>query len=229
MTTVKYARGFDQPLDSLVVNGLQQTTTTETKVTWESLSNFYTLTVHGKDLALANGSFTVGTIDKVTFRDANDNLLATVKGDFDATDLGKYVNTGGLDDALLSGNDKVTGSEGEDYLLGLDGADKIIGGNGADELSGGRGHDILIGGRGADTFDFFQKSGDYKGDGHDVIADFDAVGSHGHHDYLRVIDYQSITQSGHDTVISFADGETLTLLDVKRSDVTDADFLPVMM
>ena len=64
------------------------------------------------------------------------------------------------------------------------------------------------------------------GDGHDVVRDFDASGGGNNQDYIGVesLNDFDIVKDGNNTVIEFESGDTLTLLDVRKSQVTDADF-----
>lgn len=77
------------------------------------------------------------------------------------------------------------------------------------------------GGSGSDTFYFETKSSNYAGDGHDIITDFkdgeDLIGNA----YDFVLD---IHKDGKNTVIEFEGGGTFTLLNVKASSITEADF-----
>ena len=70
------------------------------------------------------------------------------------------------------GNDRVDGGGGNDKLIGRNGDDTLVGGEGMDTLIGGRGVDRQKGGLGADTFVFnsFRESG--VGEARDVILDF---------------------------------------------------------
>ncbi|MFJ4375085.1 calcium-binding protein [Pseudomonas japonica] len=75
----------------------------------------------------------------------------------------------GVDDVLvgLDGNDRLYGLGGNDTLSGGAGNDELYGGEGADTLEGGAGNDYLDGDRGSDLYRFG------RGDGQDVIRDFD--------------------------------------------------------
>ncbi|MDB5554889.1 MAG: Alkaline metalloproteinase [Rhizobium sp.] len=131
---------------------------------------------------------------------------------------------GGSADDTMIGN-KVTNSlsafGGDDTLRGGGGNDKLLGGIGLDLLNGGTGKDRLTGGADVDLF-FFQ-----RGYGRDVITDFDAKGGDGLQDFIQIVEGAKfdIERNGHDTVIDFGKGSTLTLLDVKASQVTEADFV----
>lgn len=66
------------------------------------------------------------------------------------------------------GNDKLYGGAGGDFLSGGAGSDFLNGGAGVDKIQGGKGDDVLIGGDKSDRFVF------KKGDGHDILKDFEA-------------------------------------------------------
>lgn len=68
------------------------------------------------------------------------------------------------------GNDFLDGGLGNDTLRGGDGNDYLIGSFGNDTLQGQAGNDRLVGGGGQDLFII------QRGDGDDVIGDFDGVG-----------------------------------------------------
>lgn len=104
--------------------------------------------------------------------------------------------------------------------------DNVITGNGGNNtLIGGKGNDILTGNGGNDLFVVG------KGDGSDVITDF-AVNGAGR-DMIRLdglgfnafSDVKAVmSQLGADTVINLGNGATLTLRNVKASDLTASNF-----
>lgn len=113
-------------------------------------------------------------------------------------------------------NNVLTGNAGNNLLQGLAGNDTISGGLGNDTLVGGEGDDKLTGGEGADVFRFA------KGSGHDVITDFgfggrDAIDVQA---YLKAGLKPVVHDTGHDTVISFGTGETITLTGVDAHHVS---------
>jgi serralysin len=110
-----------------------------------------------------------------------------------------------------------TGNALDNSLIGNVGSNHLYGGAGNDTIDGGAGDDFLSGGLGADTFIF------RAGFGHDVITDFSAT----QQDMLnlsglRALGAPTISQIGHDTMIAFADGETISLIGVTA---TDPNFL----
>jgi Ca2+-binding RTX toxin-like protein len=125
-----------------------------------------------------------------------------------------------------SGNDLIDGGNSNDWLYGDSGHDTLIGGQGSDFISGGTGNDLLTGdGSGgssqSDTFYFENNFGD------DVITDFN-LGN----DVLEIkagINGTSIASpsdlapyvgevSGN-AVISFANGDSITLQGVSKADL----------
>jgi serralysin len=123
-----------------------------------------------------------------------------------------------LDDVLVGNNlaNQLFGSLGNDTLKGK---------QGADFLSGSSGDDTLVGGRGNDTFEFLFAFG------HDVIRDFKAGA--GTPDVIRMD--QSVfanlaavlaaaTQVGDDVVITKDAGNTITLENVLKANLSSDDF-----
>ena len=104
-------------------------------------------------------------------------------------------------------NNQITGNAGDNYLDGAAGDDTISGGAGNDTLFGGLGDDRLTGGSGNDTFRFA------PGGGHDTITDF-GNGA----DKIDILAYQkagltaSLRDSGADVVISYSNGDSITVL-----------------
>lgn len=109
-------------------------------------------------------------------------------------------------------------SSKSDYLTGGMGDDTIDGGKGDDQIYGGKGHDHMHGGAGSDQFLFSPDS--------DVVDDFDANGGGEKQDYIvgnfKDID---IAKSSDGVVLTMDDGSTMTLLHVKASEITAADFI----
>lgn len=121
-----------------------------------------------------------------------------------------FVQVDGAGTSVFDGFEEVYGSK---Y------GDKIAGDKHNNYFEGQLGNDRLTGGAGSDTFAFFE------GDGSDVVTDFDAVGGGQKQDYIGVAtkDGLFVTGKGDDTIVEF-DGVRITLLDVKATDVTLADF-----
>ncbi|MDF5735423.1 MULTISPECIES: calcium-binding protein [unclassified Nostoc] len=72
-----------------------------------------------------------------------------------------------------SGNDYLTGTEGDNQIYGYGGNDTLIGGSGDNYLDGGDGDDILTGGTGRNTFVL-----NYSGGGIDTITNFSVNDDH---------------------------------------------------
>jgi len=125
---------------------------------------------------------------------------------------GKGGNTGYGNE--LANN--ITGNLGSNILDGGAGNDTIDGGVGNDTLVGRVGEDVLTGGAGNDTF-WFQ-----KGDGKDVITDFGANGDHDALDfswYYRAGGKPTLVDVGENLVISFGNGDEITLIGVHSSEL----------
>jgi hypothetical protein len=86
------------------------------------------------------------------------------------------------------------------------------------------GNDRITGGGGSDVFLFQSGTGTTFNDGRDIITDFDANGGGSDQDYLFWDDVVDIRKSGKNTVVEYGDGDTVTLLDVKRSQIDVDDF-----
>lgn len=183
----------------------------------------------GTQFQYMSGKLQDGTVQSIEFIDGESQPYMTLTNvGVGAAQLVLAMATQrGLDAVfgkIMKGNDTVIGSGLGDTLIfdsGL-GNDKINGKGGDDEIGGGKGNDRLTGGEGNDFFVF------RKGHGHDVITDFDAIGGEGQQDHILKsfdsIKDIKIEKSGHDVVIDFGGGSTLTLLDVKPSQIKIDDF-----
>ncbi|OQP83884.1 hypothetical protein BTR14_21320 [Rhizobium rhizosphaerae] len=188
-----------------------------------------------------------GTITGLTMVEGGQKIVEAKGLSVKGVDLAKAIDSGSTQqflDTLLSGNDTIKGSAADDRLWGADGNDRVdggagndtlwgeagkdtlIGGAGADWLWGGTGNDILTGGAGSDTFAFSL--------GKDKVTDFKAKGSSADLVDLRfdidVNDFATLRsshmkQSGANVVIYDGAGDTLTLTNVKISDLSESNFL----
>lgn len=166
---------------------------------------------------------------------------------------GNDTLTGGAGIDILdggSGHDRLVGLDGVDSLSGGSGNDTLAGGNGADLLDGDSGHDLmeggagtdlLIGGSGNDTQDGGAGNDRLTGDsgadrfvftgafGRDVVTDFDRHGDVIQFDRNALADFQAVIsqarQVGDDVVITVDTDQTVTLLDVRLSQLNSGDFL----
>lgn len=142
---------------------------------------------------------------------------------------GNDLVRGGNGDDLVGGglgNDEIHGGAGHDTLFGGAGADTLFGDKGKDELYGGAGQDRIIGGPGndflsggadADTFVFA------KGDGKDVIRDFDAA--EGDRIDLGGQTYTVTTGTDGFALLELSGGGTILLEGVAPGDVLAKWFL----
>jgi beta-glucanase (GH16 family) len=107
------------------------------------------------------------------------------------------------------------------YAAGNDLDNIVSGGAGKEQIYGGLGQDVLIGGAGADVFIV------YKGEGNDVIADFNAA-----EDKLRLkagltnfAEVQArLTQVGADVRLDLGDGDGLMFRNLDVGQLTAANF-----
>jgi len=169
--------------------------------------------------------------DDIRGNDGNDNVSGGA-GDDSVRGLGQDDIVNGE-----AGNDTLFGHDGNDTLSGGDGADLLKGDQDNDILRGGAGDDILVGGTGVDTLfgdagdDIFQFRRDNQ---NDRIEDFTAGA--GTDDTIRLRDYGSAFdsfteifnasfQSGANTIIDLGSGDTITLVNVNRSDLHSDDFI----
>ena len=128
------------------------------------------------------------------------------------------------------GNDTVYGDAGHDSIIGAAGDDLIYGGTGDDLLIGGLGADTLTGGDGDDRVALTQDGGG------DWITDFDMTMDQGQTaDQLDVSDLRNLTgapvkfadvvvsdtigDGTGDAILTFPEGESVTLLGVRRDQV----------
>jgi hypothetical protein len=139
------------------------------------------------------------------------------------TSASSYAITFDVSDVV----DTFIGTKKNDTLVGTMGKDIINGNWGNDEITGGRGDDKLTGGNGNDQF-FFQ-----KGDGVDVIRDFDTHGKF--EDIIDLSGVKSITsfkdlmnnhleQHGKHLVIDADGHDQITILNTSIKDLEARNF-----
>lgn len=181
--------------------------------------------IEGKGLKYDDGLLQDGTVSKISVVDANGEKYQIFE-DFkfnvqllSGDNLIDQLND--LSGSIVSGNIKVIGGNGADRLVSRMGNDIVFGRGGDDVLSGEGGRDILIGGSGNDEFVFDDNFGK------DTIRDFDANGGDGFQDhiYAEFDAVEAITRFGRNTVIDFGDGDTLTLLNIRPSEIDQSDFI----
>nr|WP_283825364.1 calcium-binding protein [Bradyrhizobium diazoefficiens] len=142
-------------------------------------------------------------------------------------DLSGSKAIGGNENLILTGAAAIngTGNALDNIIIGNGAANNLIGNAGNDVLYGGGGNDFLSGGAGADTFVYASGGGD------DSIGDFstgegDKIDLTGLVGVSSLADVQAFAQQdGADTVITFGNGDNLTLQNVALSDLTAGDFL----
>lgn len=206
------------------VDSLDIASNTSSKATYTDQLSGYKIVLKGSGLVIDGDEVLAGSVKKVTFyNDDGDVLIRITDGNYKADRLDAALQADGftgLMKKLFAGDDHIVGSKLADDLWGGAGDNTISGGRGRDYISGGLGDDRLSGGAGSDVFLFG------KGNGADVVTDFDASGGAGKQDFIAPLsdDYE-IHGSDANTIIDFGDGDTLTLLGVKRWQITQADFM----
>lgn len=215
---------------------LQGEKSNATKVIYKSGEDQNKFTITGSGLDWEGEFLTAGNITGITFTTKDGDPYLTIKGgqytveEFNAA-LGGGVE--GIEALLLRAKDSVTGSRISDKIESGAGGDLVHAGAGADSLDGGTGNDRLFGdagndyifggtnrdrmtgGSGSDSFHFS------SGNGIDTITDFDASGGGNRQDYLSLFEGDTFTihKAGkNSTMLDFGEGESLTLLGVKRAD-----------
>jgi len=169
------------------------------------------------DLDGANVTFADGTV-----------LKTNLNGTLGTTLIGTNVS-------FVGGNpvgDQLIGSGVADTLKGLAGNDTLRGGEGNDLITGGTQDDNLWGDGGADKFIYSARNGSAN-DGGDWIHDFvDGVDKIYLSDVTNTqlnkafANYVTVTDAGVDTLVTFADGNSVTLLGIDdATTITRADFL----
>ncbi|HZO47107.1 MAG TPA: calcium-binding protein [Xanthobacteraceae bacterium] len=134
-------------------------------------------------------------------------------------------------------HDHITGNSADNILFGNGGIDNIWGGGGndtidggdrVDYLDGGSGDDLLTGGAGGDVFNFDVYGNGSVVIGHDIITDFA--------DYDRIqfdekifSDFEDVQdhmqQVGNDVVITYDDGNSVTIQNTNIASLSANDFL----
>ena len=163
-----------------------------------------------------------GKINELLITDENNDFAFKLTGaDISAKDLPHSYTTGdltGLLSVMLSGRDRVFGSDDGDFLYGYGRADKIYGKIGDDFITGGRGNDILTGGQGTDTFHFVPAE---DGKSHDVITDFDIEGPIVDHLFIEPATITAVDaiNNNQDTLLTLTGESTILLEDVRKADL----------
>jgi hypothetical protein len=217
MKTLPTITAFDRLYidEALQLHDLFIARASSTRVVVKDSSSLDQVIFEGNNLKYHAGVIESGTIEKVILANENGkphevfSHLRLNAGNFSGDSMLEYAVT--LTTQVTAQSHKFIGVSLSDRCFAGHGNDRIFGRGGDDILSGGKGHDVLTGGAGNDLFNF------EEGFGKDVIADFDAVGGVDHQDFIYAVfpGETSIHKSGHDTIVDFGDGDTLTLLGVK--------------
>lgn len=175
--------------------------------------------IHGKvEGGEGNDTYLIGKAPLAIVEDANggDDTVKTTTTHTLADNVERLVMLGkeGISATGNAGNNIITGNSGNNVISGLDGADM---------LEGGKGNDNLSGGTGIDTFLF------HKGDGKDVITDFENG-----MDHISLFDLPGatsfsgltshISEHGNDVWLTFG-ADRLILTGMQKADIDATDFL----
>jgi len=228
MATFRFAPAMDNMKSQFdYYNGyVALASSSSTEATWSDAKTMNWFTIEGEGLTFEAGKLVAGEIAKITFEDVAGTDYLVVKGSHDTKMLGESIQLGTItfQNTINDGNDRMVGNFRDDAITGGDGNDRLFGAKGNDSFMGGAGKDIMTGGSGADVFMFQGKMSWSGPDGHDVIKDFDAHGKG--QDQLAINgEVTDLYRDGKNTVIEVDNDLTLTLLHVKPSEITAADFL----
>ena len=164
-----------------------------------------------------------GTVTKVVFKDGDGNTTMTVRGKFEADDIGDALGRGGSNELyyqlLFEGDDIIDGNGQAQSIWGGAGDDEIRARGGADSIGSGDGDDRMSGGKGSDTFYFYE---DDRGD--DVILDFDIKGLDADKLYISSsveVEYIRSVNGKKDTLLDLDTGGSILLKNIKRADFID--------
>ncbi|MEM0986532.1 MAG: M10 family metallopeptidase C-terminal domain-containing protein [Pseudomonadota bacterium] len=165
------------------------------------------------------GDDTIGGSDgnDSLFGQADDDILNGGAGNdlINGASGADRLNGGAGNDTLNGGtqNDVLIGGSGNDQLGGQGGADRLEGGGGRDTLNGASGADVLLGQSGTDTLN--------GGAGNDILiggaGDDRLNGQAGNDRYVF-----SANEAGSDTVVGFAAGEIVHVLDFGYANLSQA-------
>jgi len=198
-----------------------------TKVVFTSNDDF-TMVLDGTDFGFdAELGLNSGKITSATLFNAEGDKLASVT-DFKISaaifhnQLDETDTTSAFMNLAFKGKDVHRASNLGDTMFAGKGNDRMIGGDGVDSLFSGRGRDKLSGGDGGDLFYY------RKGDGRDVILDFDAVGGFGEQDLVSVdndmVRGATIRKSGKsDTLVDFGGGDSILFKGVRPGQIDKFD------
>jgi Ca2+-binding RTX toxin-like protein len=222
-------------------SGATYTTTTQTAGGYSLAlaAGTYTVTFSGSGFTPVTKTVTIGTKNvKVDLVDpvASTTATAAVQSINGTERNNTLYGTSGADaikglggsDKLYgkSGTDNVYGGTGNDRVYGEGSNDSLFGEGGKDILNGGSGNDALKGGTGADTFKFSGKWGSDKVlDFRNGVDHIDLRGNGLSFRELSIARRDADRDGKVDDVVIKADGQTITLLNLKASLVGASDFL----
>jgi len=108
---------------------------------------------NGSSLELANGGFTITSLDVSAVSASNNVIIAGTGLVTLANVAGRVLGKDGVNTSITGGTaaDTIIGGSGNDTLNGNTGNNRIEGGAGNDSLSAGNNNDTFVGGAGADT------------------------------------------------------------------------------
>jgi len=122
-----------------------------------------------------------------------------------------------------TGNDTLAGGGGADHIRGDAGIDQVLGQLGADTLEGGAGRDRLVGGGGNDVF-LIRTNSDRE-----IVADFTDGQDRIDLSNTTIDDFAElqtkVTQNAGNFVVNLGAGDSVLVLKVTFSTLTEADFI----
>lgn len=214
------------PFDQLALSeGILMTDKSATKLIYTDFDSGSEVIVEGEGFKVKSGKVIAGVVEDLTILNSQGKVAMEFSGlEISAKSMPQPVPIALLSGVLnlgLTQSNIIIGSKKDDVIEAHAGKDEIRGGKGDDFLDGGQGKDVLIGGSGEDQFHFT------VGSGKDTIMDFDADGSDGHQDLLDAdpVAIISKTTVNGNAVLDFGNGDTLTLIGVKASEIDGSDFV----
>ena len=209
MANFKYFYNYSAGFSQFEVMALVNINTKKTEALWTN-DDGAIITFEGTGLkgSLEDDALTAGQVTSITVMHP---------------EVGKLVTITDLDIKATKIMDKL--EEGPEAMLFFlsKGDDRVIGYGDEDLVFGGAGDDVMTGKGGADIFYFrhIEEGADRAkaGKEKDVITDFDTTGENADQIYAEAEELTNYKKAndGKDTLITFDDGSTLLLEDVKRS------------
>ena len=228
---------LDNTLQNDTIDGGSTTETLGDRINSSSFTTGLTVNITSPE----NGTITDGLGNTTTFTDierwqmgAGDDVVNGSDG-VENLIMGAgddVINAGGGDDIVFSGfdNDTVDGGAGNDTLWTSSGADTVTGGIGNDSIDVGPGDGevdtvVMADGHGQDTVSSFEAPID-NGDGTYTGRDqLDVTGLHDAGGILVNTDDVTITDTNGDgtgsAILTFPNGEAITLIGISPADVSD--------